>query len=91
MSDDARFSTQIPRALLDRVRAAVAGLQEGDPEWSMARLVTEALGRHVRHLEEQHHDGVPWPPVTQLHKGPRPRPPRDDGLGDRDGYPNTTS
>ncbi|MDQ2850163.1 MAG: hypothetical protein M3Y49_05395 [Actinomycetota bacterium] len=84
MSEDARFSTQIPQAILDRVRSAVAGLQEVDPEWSMAQLVTDALGRHVRHLEEQHHGGVPWPPVTKLSKGPRPRRPRDNGLDDHD-------
>lgn len=82
MSDDARFSTQIPRALLDRVRAAVAGLQEDDPEWSLARFVTQALGRHVRDLEERHHGGVPWPAVTTLRKGTRPRPRRRDDFGE---------
>lgn len=73
MSEDARFATQIPRALLDRVRAAVAGLQQSDREWSMSRFVTEALGRHVRHLEQEHNDGQPWPPVTSLRRGPTPR------------------
>ncbi|MDQ2850959.1 MAG: hypothetical protein M3Y49_09535 [Actinomycetota bacterium] len=82
MSDYARFSTQAPRALLDRVRAAVAGLQEQDPEWSLSRFVTQALARHVRHLEEQHHGGVPWPAVTTLRKGTRPRPRRDNDFDD---------
>lgn len=87
MSEDARFSTQIPAALRDRVRAAVAGLQDSDPQWSLSRFVTEALGRHVRDLEQQRHDGVPWPPVTTLRKGTRPRNRRaeswDDHNGDR--------
>lgn len=73
MNEHSRFSTQVPQTLLDRARAAVAGLQQSDQEWSMSRFVTEALARHVRHLEQKHNNGQPWPPVNSLRRGPTPR------------------
>ncbi|MBE7372886.1 hypothetical protein [Dermacoccus barathri] len=43
-----------------------------DPSYSLSQLVTDAVRAHVAHLEQQHHQGHPWPTVAHLDVGRRP-------------------
>jgi hypothetical protein len=69
----APFSTQIPRDLAERVRAAVRGVSQGTgTDYTLAQLTEDALHAQVARLEELYHEGQPWPPAPQpLRRGRR--------------------
>ena len=70
------FSTQVDADILQRVRAAVHGLQQEDPSVSLASFTTDALAAHCTTIENQHHHGDPWPFVPPaMRPGPRPATP----------------
>ena len=59
------LQAKVPAAHLQRVRATVAGMQRiAGPHYTLTQFILDATAAHCRHLEEQHHDGRPWPAPT---------------------------
>lgn len=77
-----QFGTQVPKAVIDAVRATVNGLQRRiGPEVTLSNFVTEALANHVRDAEVRYNKGEPFPTTDKpLLLGPRVgnRPGGDD-------------
>ncbi len=66
-----RFTAQLDRDLIERVRRTVISLQ-GPPEFAtISGFAAEALARECARLERKHNSGEPFPD-----HGVRPRPGR---------------
>lgn len=79
-AQDARvpIRVQVPQALADRVRGAIAHLQYREPGWESLNMATEAaLEAFVAQAEQDHNDGQPFP----WNSGQKLRPGRRIGHG----------
>lgn len=57
-----RFSTQVSERTQARVRATVRGIARvTNTDYTLSRLVEDALDAYCASMEEQYHGGAPWP------------------------------
>lgn len=65
-----KLTVSLPTDVVARVRATVAGVQrQQDPSFTLTQMVADALEAHVKRLEDEHHDGQPWPSTKRLRAG----------------------
>lgn len=65
------LQAQVPADLAARVRGSVVGMQAlFGAGYTLTQFLADAAEAHCEHLEQQHHGGVPWPP---LRRGELPR------------------
>ena len=57
-----RFSTQVSETTQSRVRATVRGIaQVTNTDYTLSRLVEDALDAYCTAMEAHYHGGLPWP------------------------------
>ncbi len=57
-----RFSTQVSEVTQARVRATVRGIaQVTNTDYTLSRLVEDALDAYCTAMEAQYHSATPWP------------------------------
>lgn len=65
MSGTDNLQARVPGEHAQRVRSTVAGMQRIlGPHYTLRQFIVDATAEHCRRLEEEHHDGQPWPPVA---------------------------
>lgn len=63
-TDRQKITAYVPADTVAQARAAITHLPVAVHGYrNLSELVSDALARLVRHLQDEHHDGQPWPPA----------------------------